>query len=165
MKRFLWRIRGKLHILISQMTELKIFIHRLKDDRTEKISGTLPSDLMGIHETDLAFDHPISLEGDAYLASGHLIIHLKIATSVRMPCTVCNEMVTLPISISNFYHSVDVSSLPEAVFDYTDTLREGILIEVPKYVECNNNACPERQSIQSFLKEDRTYYPFSKLEE
>ncbi len=68
------------------MENLKIYIDRLKGSQTQKINETLPPDFLGIDEEDLLFDQPVQLKGETYVANEHLIIHLNIETTARLPC-------------------------------------------------------------------------------
>lgn len=140
--------------ILSPMQKLQINIDRLKDGKTIEIEEVIPSELMGIQETELVFDAPIEARGQAYMASDHLIICLNVSTSASMPCKICNEMTPLPIAIERIYISVESSEFKGPEFDYSDTLRENILLEVPPTLECHKGECPERQTVKKYLMEN-----------
>lgn len=153
--------------------ELKIFIDRLKDGHIEKFKLEVPCDFLGIQEDDLSFIAPVTLKGESYLASDHLILKLHIETKISMPCSVCNEPTELPIVIADFTHAEPLENIRSSVFDYTEALREDILLQVPQFTECNRGNCPQRDSIKGFLKAEKAaeakkspgpmHFPFSDL--
>lgn len=153
--------------------ELKIFVDRLKDGHIEKLTQEIPSDFLGVQEDDLSFIAPITLKGESYLASDHLIIKLHIETKISMPCSICNQPTELHIVVPDFYHAEPMENIRSSVFDYSELLREDILLQVPQFTECNKGNCPERDSIKGFLKKEKTqeakaktspmHFPFSDL--
>ncbi len=149
--------------LYSRMKSfLKIYIDRLGDGQTEKIDETLSPEIMDVHEKDLQFKHPVQLSGKAYLAEDHLIIQLKIKTEAEIPCLICNERIQKKIVISSFYHTEEVANIKGHIYDYTDPMREAVLLEVPSFVECMGN-CPKRAELKNYLDKGETQFPFADL--
>lgn len=143
--------------------ELKIYVDRLKDGHTQKIEEELFSDFLEIAEEELSFPLPVTVKGDAYLAEDHLVLHLKAKTEAKLPCSICNEQFLFPIDI-DFYHTVALDELKNPIFDYSLTLRESILLQVPPFAECNAGQCPERPTVNKYLKTDpHSQFPFSGL--
>lgn len=149
-------------LCVHMKSSLKIYIDRLGDGRTEKIEETVPPQIMGVNEKDLQFNHPINLFGKAYLAEDHLIIQLNIQTEIEMPCLICNERTQKKIGIASFYHTEEIAKIQGHIFDYTDPVREGVLLEVPSYVECVGN-CPKRGELKNYLDKGETQFPFADL--
>jgi uncharacterized metal-binding protein YceD (DUF177 family) len=153
------------------MEKLKIYIDRLKDGQTLKIEETLPPDFLEIQEEELAFEDPIHIRGEAYLADEHLIIHLDIETSAHLPCSICNDAVSIPIAIKNIYLTEPLSEIKNSIFDLAEQVRETILLHTPLFAECNEGKCPERENIKKFLKTNSTssspteitHFPFADL--
>ncbi|MGE0199249.1 MAG: DUF177 domain-containing protein [Simkaniaceae bacterium] len=145
-------------------TQLKIYIDRLSDEKTEKIRENLTPDFIDVDEEDLQFRAPVHIEGQAYIAESHLIVQLKIETEALIPCSICNQKVTVPLKINPLYHTEELSNIRGQIYDYTPPLREGILLEVPTYVECGEN-CPEREKIKNYLSEGNQQFPFADLKE
>ncbi|HSW86372.1 MAG TPA: hypothetical protein VLG49_02610 [Rhabdochlamydiaceae bacterium] len=151
---------------------LKIYIDRLKDGHAEKIDETISSEVLDVQEEDLAFSGQISISGHAYLAEDHLIINLKIDSRALLPCAVCNKTVEVPIVLDHVYLTKPLCELP-SVFNYTDEIREAILLQVPSFIECSHGKCPERESISKYFKKQKTEinekiespvnYPFADL--
>ena len=104
-------------------SQLKIYIDRLSDGRTEKIEETLLPDLMDVHEEDLQFPSLINIEGKAYIADQHLILNLSITTDIRIPCSICNTPVKTLIQIEQLYHTEELSKIKTQIYDYTSPLR------------------------------------------
>ncbi|MCB1109577.1 MAG: hypothetical protein KDK64_01225 [Chlamydiia bacterium] len=141
---------------------LKIYIDRLTGERMERIEEHLGPEVMDVEEKDLQFHAPVALKGKAYLAEDHLIIQLKIETEACMPCAICNEFVKKKIVLKNFYHTEELVNIRGQVYDYSDPLREAILLEIPSYVECLEN-CPQRDELKNYLKQGNTQFPFKDL--
>lgn len=143
-------------------SELKIYIDRLTDERIETIAATLDPSFMDIQEKDLQFPSPITISGKAYIADEHLVLHLNINTDLRIPCSICNKPVKVLIEISHLYHTEELSAIKNHIYDYTTPIREGILLEVPSYVECKGK-CPEREKLKEYISKGSTQFPFADL--
>ncbi len=150
------------------MTELfKIWIDRLKGGTTQKIEENLDPSFLGPNEPELRFAFKVHVKGEAYLTNAHLIIHLKAQTKISMPCAICNEMIDTGLKVDNFYHTEPIEEISGACFDYAQVLREALLIELPKTIECNGGNCPERIAMEPYLRPKTrgktTYFPFDHL--
>jgi len=149
----------------------KIFIDRLQDGEQEVIEEKLNPDFLDIHEADLEFPSPVYLKGEAIMSKGMLILHFSISTEAVLPCSICNKDVKIPIEIKNFYHSEDIANIRSGVFNFTEILRETILLEIPYTTECHGGSCPERQDMAKYFKKNKpagdekeaTYHPFADL--
>ena len=146
-----------------------LYIDRLKGDAVQKLGMLLSPEFFDIHETDLLFEDPVEVSGEAYLAEEELVIHLNASTIARMPCSICNQMLPRTLAIKNFYHAEPLSSIKTGLFDLRAPLREALLIELPKTAECPGG-CKEREAIAPFLKKHpeapgapESYFPFSDL--
>jgi uncharacterized metal-binding protein YceD (DUF177 family) len=141
-----------------------IFIDRLKGGATEKIEETHDSAFLGPDETDLKFGEAVKVKGTAYLTDDHLVIQMRAATMIQMPCAVCNKLQGIKL-VGEFTTAEPIAEIRGAVFDYSEALREALLLELPKTIECNGGKCPERAAIKPYLQEEtRTYFPFADLE-
>ncbi len=149
------------------MSPFKILIDRLKGGSTHKIDLRIDPTFLGPDEPELKFKHQVLIKGEAYLTDEHLIIHLKASTEARMPCSVCNEMIGIDLKVDNFYHTEPIEEIKGAIFDFSEALRESLLIELPKTVECNGGKCSERASITPFIKsqKERTHFPFANMDQ
>ncbi len=145
--------------------ELIVYVDRMKEGQEELFEGTLSTSFLG---KDPGFEATLDLLGQAYVSGDHLILKLEAKTGAFLPCSICNEPVLVPLALTNFYHAEPLSEIP-SVFDFSNLLREDLLLQLPLFAECGGN-CPERQSIKNFLKEtseeDSTksvQFPFSNL--
>ncbi len=150
------------------MADCKILIDRLKSGTTLKIEEMFAPFILGPNETDLRFETKVKVSGETYLTDSHLIVHLKAETKVRMPCAVCNEMIAVELKADNFYHTEPIEEIKGAIFDYSEALREALLVELPKIVECREGNCPQREVLKPYLKsetreEKTTYIPFADM--
>lgn len=155
------------------LSELIIYTDRLKDGEKQQITAELPSNFMEIDEPALSFLDPVKIQGEAYPADDHLVLHLQIETSASLPCIVCNQALKIPIVIEDFYHAEALAEVKGGIFDYADKLREAVLLQTPNFVECENGNCPERSVVSKYLKpapptksssKDSPYFPFANLE-
>lgn len=146
---------------------LKIFVDQLRDGHTEKIHETVSSSFLDLDEKDARFDEKVSIDGDAYLADQELILHLDIQAKVFIPCSICNTSVALPVDLSNVYYSIPPEDFKSGVFYMGDLLREAILLETPRFAECNQGKCPQRKELSKYIREEdqnNTYHPFADLD-
>ncbi len=146
---------------------LKIFTEQLRDGKREQIEHVLPPDFLGLSEPDLIFQHPIYLKGEVYATDEDLILQLSAHTEVKMPCSICNDMTFVTLKTEELYHTILLSELESTTFDFTDILREEIVILIPQYVECQQGNCPERKVISKFMKSKvvspQNHFPFADL--
>src|SRR5579863_7200544 len=131
---------------------LKIFTEQLRDGKREQFEHVLPPDFLALSEPDLIFHHPIYLKGEVYATDEDLILQLSAHTEVKMPCSICNEMTFVTLKTEELYHTILLNELESTTFDFTDILREEIVILIPRYVECQQGKCPERKVISKFIK-------------
>jgi len=146
---------------------LKIFTEQLHAGKRQEIEHVLPSDILDIHESDLIFQTPISIKGEAYTTDEDLILQLSAQTEVKMPCSICNEMTFVTLKTEEIYHTLPLSALKSTIFDFTDLLREEIVLLIPHFVECHQGKCPERPLLTKFMKSKtvspQNHFPFADL--
>lgn len=129
----------------------KIYVDRLRHGEVNEISITTPPTFLHVNEPELRFRYPVSINGRAYLAESDLILNLHIQSEAEMPCSICNEWTSFPIDIQNFYLTKPVSEISSHIFDFSEDVREVILLEVPFVVECSGGKCPSRKEIEEYL--------------
>jgi uncharacterized metal-binding protein YceD (DUF177 family) len=133
------------------MSELRIYTDRLKEGATQKIEEQLDPSFLEVQEEALSFEKPVTLSGSAYLASDHLVTEIRMETSASIPCIVCNEKIEIPLKITGFRFTVPLSAIKSGIYDYTEEVREALLLEVPRFIECSGGQCPERENINKYL--------------
>ncbi|MGD2170061.1 MAG: hypothetical protein PVI40_07470 [Chlamydiota bacterium] len=145
--------------------DFKIYIDRLKDGHEQDITGSFSPDFLDVQEAELSFPHLVKIQGKAYVLKDHLILQLKVETLAEMPCKICSKRSLHKILLESFYHTEELVNIKNMIFDFSEVLREEILLEVPPFIECQNNQCPERDKIKSFLKQSKgdMHFPFNKL--
>lgn len=131
--------------------EFRIFCYRIKEGQKEQIRESFSPAFLGVAEEELAFLAPVQVQGEAEFVEDTLVLHLHIETEATMPCAICNQKVEVKLEIPDFIHSVERSEIKGDVFDFTEVLREAILLELPYRAECNLNNCPERESISKYI--------------
>lgn len=148
--------------------QFTIYIDRLRGGGEEIISAEVPPSFMQIDEEELSFPSPIVVEGKAYLAEDHLVLHLDIATEAIMPCKMCNVLKALPVKIEGLYHTQPLDEIKESLFDAAVIVREAILLDIPSYYDCPDEECEGRKTAKKYLKQEarddgETYHPFANL--
>ncbi len=133
--------------------KFKIYLSHLREGRREVFEGDFSPCLMDIDEKDLSFPWPITLSGEAYLAEGSLMVGFSAKVKARVRCAICNELTSIDLNVNKYLHEEKLGTIFSGVFDFRPVLRESILLELPLTAECNGN-CPERESLQLFLKKD-----------
>jgi uncharacterized metal-binding protein YceD (DUF177 family) len=136
--------------------EFKIYTDRLKHGESLSIDFAADPGFLQVEEPELSFRVPIDVKGEAYLADQELVLSLNISTKATIPCSVCNQKIAYPIRVEKFYFTRPLSEIPSHVFDFSETVREAVLLEVPFIVECHGGNCPERKEIAKFLAPPRT---------
>ncbi len=144
--------------------ELNIYIDRLRGGRKEAIDLKHSSAFLAI--SDVTFRDLLLVQGEAYLASSHLIIQLKVQAEVFLKCIVCNESINKKIKICHFYHAEELTSKTKQIYNYSVPLRDAILLEIPCFAECHGN-CLKRKELEKYMqskeKNDSAYFPFTRL--
>ncbi len=151
------------------MEEFKIYIDRLKSGQTARVEGLFDPAFLEIEEAELQFHTPVQVRGEAYVTDDHLIIHLSASTTAEMPCAICNQMIQTRLTAKDFYHTEPLREIPSAIFDFSIPLREALLIEVPRTVECNQGHCASREMLKPYMRAEKKpektdYFPFSNID-
>jgi len=148
---------------------LKIYVDRLREGASERISGSLPADFLDISDGSVAFKGPIEISGEAYIAEKTVVVRLKVQLTSMIPCIICGDMFPYPMKVQNTYITVPLEEVKGGIFNIQDRLREEILLEVPHFLECHGGNCPSRGEIEKYLISDDnpsqqdTYHPFKEL--
>ncbi len=150
----------------------QIHIASLSLEESYTCKEEISCDFLDIDEKDLSFEGKAPLSVKAYLTDDHLIIQLHVQMIATMPCNICNEKATSLIQLKNHYITKPLCEIKENFFDFSDELRQAILLEVPAFMECENGTCPKRDEIKKYyketqaesVKEDETYFPFEDLD-
>jgi uncharacterized metal-binding protein YceD (DUF177 family) len=142
----------------------KIFVDRLAEGNSEKISLTVEPQFMDLAEGELKFSHPVELKGRAYVSDQSLFLHLSAKTTAHLPCSICNQMTQVSLDIPEFVHAESVAEIKGKVYDFSPIVREALLLELPYTAECAEGKCPEREKLkQYFSKSGGEYSPFQDL--
>lgn len=147
-----------------------IYLDRLKGSQEENLIASVPPSFLDCGEKELQFNSLVEVKGKAYIVDEHLVIRLSASTKASLPCSICNQMIDIPIKINNFYHTKPLEECPSVKYDFSGALREQILLETPPYAECSGG-CSERDSVKKFMKqetsssEENPHFPFSGLDD
>jgi uncharacterized metal-binding protein YceD (DUF177 family) len=150
------------------MTEqLKIFTEQLQEGQKEIINLVLNPNFLELTEQEVKTPSPVHVEGEVYCIDDLLMLSLSFSTEIEMPCSICNKVARVPLQNKDIILSLPFSELPSPIFDYTQLLREEILILIPQFTECHPKGCPQRKELQPYLKtEDKKkppHFPFADL--
>ncbi|MGM0439514.1 MAG: YceD family protein [Chlamydiota bacterium] len=144
-----------------------IYVDRLKGGQVEKIAEKCPPAFIDLQDDELFFPADVVVKGQAYLAEQQLVIDIKAATTVRLPCRMCNEPVELDLEVGGIYIVQDLAHIGSGKYDFSQDLREALLLEVPSFVECHEGFCPRRQENEKYIRTEEgqssEYRPFADL--
>jgi len=145
--------------------DLNIYIDRLRDGHTETFAHKVSSDSIGLDDDELSFPNAISIEAEANIAGKELVLHVSISTDVALLCTICAKPLERKLELDGLYHVVPLEEVKQAVYNYGHWIRETILLEAPRYAECEGN-CPERRLFEKYFSDNTPssgQSPFSSL--
>ena len=150
------------------MSNFKIFVDSLRMQEKVTFKETISPEFLAISEKDLKMDKPVMFEGEAYLSDDFLVLNFAVSTHFQMPCKICNQNVTLPLVEKNYVNTISLEEIRNGIYDFTEDLRQALLLKLPHFVECNGGACSERENLEKFLKkhstkQDDSYFPFEKI--
>ncbi len=142
-----------------------LYIDRLSQGNEEDISLLLPSDVLDVHEAELTFIGEVSIQGKAYLAETHLIIHMDIRAECNLPCSFCNEPKTMKVESLDQYYTIPLAEITGKTYNFLEDVRQSILLETPGYIQCQGDTCPAKEDLKKYLKQPSTSnFPFANLE-
>ena len=133
----------------------KKYVERLRSGSKEAIQEECSPDFLAVAEEELAFNAPVTIGGEAYLAGDNLFVALEATTSATVPCTVCNEMNAVAITATCTIVE-ELSDIRSGVYVFADALREAILLETPVFTECCGGQCPQRKGITGYLNDEES---------
>jgi len=143
----------------------KIFIDRVMEGNTESLEFASEPHFMDVEETELQFDHPVSVKGQAYVSDENLFLHLEASTKAKLPCSICNSLTEVEVQISDLIHTESVAEIKGKVYDFSPVVREALLLELPLKAECAGGAWPEREQVKQYFSSSQKgeYSPFEDL--
>ena len=129
-----------------------LHLHHLKEGTPFCLEDDFDPSFLDIHEEDLQFVDPVHVKVKIEKKDSLLIFHLSLNTYATIPCSICNQPTKTPLTLKDYVHTEEMASYTHAHFDYTEILREALLVDVPFFIECHDGNCPERKHIASYLK-------------
>ncbi|NGX57453.1 MAG: hypothetical protein K940chlam3_00345 [Chlamydiae bacterium] len=146
----------------------KIYIDRLWNGKKQVVDESFSPNFLGVDEEGLKFQKPVNVAGEAYIAENELVLHFSVKAEASMPCAICNEWTSVSISLDSFYEVISLEEVKGAIFDFSENLREEILLHIPHTVECHGGSCPARKDVNEYIREDSPdeiegYQPFADL--
>jgi uncharacterized metal-binding protein YceD (DUF177 family) len=144
---------------------LNIYIDRLREGNREVLTQTLSPSSIDLVDDELSFPEPIFLEGEANIAGKELVLHLSLSTEISLFCNICAQPLKKKLQLQALYHIVPLEEVTHAVYNCGHWIRETILLEAPRYAECEEN-CPERLVLKKYFStggSDPGQNPFSSL--
>ncbi len=142
-----------------------IYTARLREGKEERFSGEVSPDFLQLSEDELTCEAPVFFEGAASVVGKEILLKLSAKTEVKMPCSVCNEWVTVPLIFTDFYYDQPLAEVRSGVFDFREVLREELVAQIPQFAECNGGRCSKRKEIENYTKKkEKGQNPFADLE-
>lgn len=134
--------------------EFKIYADRLLNGEREELHGTSSADFIAVDDEDLRFKSPVSYQGEAYIASNELVVHLNVETVCEAPCAICNRWSPISLKLEDYFDVCPLEDIKGHIYDFSENLREELLLQVPFSVECEEGCCPKRKELERYLKQD-----------
>lgn len=147
----------------------RIYIDRLREGQRLTINEKVDPEFLRVNEKELRFEKPVEINGEAYVATDHLVLHLNVSTEALIPCSICNSWVPIDIKLREAYFTEPIAEIRKGIYSYEESVREEILLEVPQFAECNEGHCKQRKDVEKYLKpsgkseENEGYNPFKDL--
>lgn len=143
-----------------------IYIDRLLQGDKEVASFEAEPSFLEINELDLSFEDKVEIDFEAYVADSHLILHFDVRTSCVVPCNLCNQKVRKAISLNGEYYTIPLKEITSRTYNFKDEIRESILLEIPGYYQCSDPACPGKEALKKYLKQEpvNANLPFADLD-
>ncbi len=145
-----------------------VFTDRLRNGETHRVEGSFAPTFLDVAERELQFRGKVRVRSEVYLADDHLVVCVTASTEAHMPCAVCNEMIGVPLAVDHFYQTTPLSEV-STEYDFSGDVREALLLELPRTIECNGGRCPQRENLAPYLRsqkrsEQTTHFPFAGLD-
>lgn len=145
-----------------------IYVKQLRNGHTQQVDENLTADFLDVKEAELEFVDGVHVTGEAYLAGDSLILKFNLKAHALIPCLICNKPVKVEILIPDFYHMEPLEEIKTGIFNFSEVVREAILLDTPKFAECDGS-CPKRKEIGKYLrpqqkKDEEGYKPFADLD-
>lgn len=132
---------------------LPIYLERLAHEHVEKISEALPPELFQLSESDELQAHDtVAVTAEAYVSDGFLIITYSVSTAFTTRCGFCNESFSLPVQLSHCTVEIPLDEIKHGYFDFSELLRQELLLQVPYYPLCGGEQCNNRAEVEKYLK-------------
>ena len=138
---------------------LKIHLERLQEGKKEQFEESISPDVLQLSDDILTFTEPVSISGCAYASEDFLILQFNVHASVTLACSLCNEMMKLPINLHDVIEEISLDEIEGSVYDLAPLIREAILLEIPFYVQCGGDMCKNRKSVEKYLRQSDAVHP------
>lgn len=147
----------------------KIYVDQLRNGETKEVDEQCAADFLDVSEENLSYIDPVTIKGEAYVATDTLVLHFALTAYARIPCSICNSPVKVEVQVDDFYHAEPLEEIKTGIYNFKEVVREAIILDTPLFAECNEGNCSSRKEIKKYLKqeedpssEDR-YHPFANL--
>lgn len=152
---------------MGHIDDLKLYIYRLKvPGEKEEICYSLPPDLIRNPGEEELFPLVIEVLGSLEkIDHEQWFLSLGISTQLGARCCTCDKKFLRSVEKIKISHFICGDEAKSGVFDCRDLIREELLLESDHFQECDEEGCPERESIIEFLKErpQSRHCPFDHL--
>jgi uncharacterized metal-binding protein YceD (DUF177 family) len=131
----------------------KILVDRLKNEKEQKVCEEVTSSFLGIDEPGLRYEGSLQVQGMAAMHYQEIILNLEMNALAILPCSICNKDVEKKVRAEQVvaFHTDEIK---QGTLDYSEVIRDMILLETPKFAECNDN-CSKRKEIESYLADPK----------
>lgn len=147
----------------------------LRHEQEMPLSLVLDAAFLDLSEKDEAkASGPVSLEGICSLVDEYVVLQLSIKAQFLLPCAMCNEPFTYEVFIENLCHQEHVGDKRHPTWDFSEVIREAILLELPFFPQCgqaeNQKKCLRFDEVKKYLvsqksdaQQDEVHTPFKEF--
>ena len=134
-------------------SELVIYIDRLHQGKKYELNIVVDSSFMEIEEGFLVIGDKITIVGSCYLVEQEVHLCFTIKAPYKVPCKICNEWVAEELYIEQLHHQMPLTDIQGPSFDFSQIIREALLIEVSNFSECNHQQgkCKYREEVKHYF--------------
>ena len=127
------------------------FLDQLQGGGEIAIDLELDPSFLELQETDEAKAcSSIVVEGPACLVDGFICLSVEATGSFRMACALCNEPFEYKVKVP-IRHQEPTDTMKQGKWNFTEVVREAILLELPFFPQCGGKECLHREEIQKYL--------------
>lgn len=74
-----------------------------------------------------------------------------------MRCCICDEKFLHQVVVKDIHHFIHCEDSKTGIFDCKQLIRQELLLECDRFLECQSSGCPQRERLSNFLNKKDTF--------